>query len=182
MRGLTVRFNSKRSQGRPWAGYRAAKWVEFRGADLVLLKRRQHPPRAMACGRGASRCRRPHARGDVLCTETGRSHPCPERHAGPAHEGNIRTMSMNADEKSDEGMVPMKQPNKEGSPSAEAVEGRTSPEGNGDETTATRTLRRDTASSGLDAVRSLCREPEWVGFGGRTKACDHAFQLIRRTA
>jgi hypothetical protein len=32
---------------------------------------------------------------------------------------------MNADEKSDEGLVPMKQPNKEGSPSAEAVEGRT---------------------------------------------------------
>src|SRR5215470_11624177 len=59
----------------------------------------------MACGRRASRCRRPHARGDVLCTETGRSHPCPERHAGPAHEGNSRTMSMNADEKSDEGMV-----------------------------------------------------------------------------
>src|SRR5262249_30078212 len=69
-----------------------------------------------------SRCRRPHARGDVLCTVSGRSHPCPERHAGPAHEGNSRTMSMNADEKSDEGMVPMKQPNKEGSPSAEAVE------------------------------------------------------------
>src|SRR5215510_4885552 len=78
----------------------------------------------MACGRGASRCRRPHARGDVLCTETGRSHPCPERHAGPAHERNSRTMSMHADEKSDEGIRPMKQPNKEGWPSAEAVEGR----------------------------------------------------------
>src|SRR5215475_2634185 len=118
----------------------------------------------MACGRGASRCRRPHARGDVLCTEPGRSHPCPERHAGPAHEGNSRTMSMNADEKSDEGMVPMKQPNKEGSPSAEAVEGRTSPEGNGDETTAARTLRRDTASSGLDAVRRAARQSKSVRF------------------
>src|ERR1700737_2697717 len=99
----------------------------------------------MACGRGASRCRRPHARGDVLCTEPLRSHPCPERHAGPAHEGNSRTMSVYTDEKSDEGVVPMKQPNKEGSPSAEAVEGRTSPKGNGGETAAARTLRRDTA-------------------------------------
>src|SRR5262245_21763608 len=118
----------------------------------------------MACGRGASRCRRPHARGDVLCTEPGRSHPCPERHAGPAHEGNSRTMSVNADEKSDEGMVPMKQPNKEGSPSAEAVEGRTSPEGNGDETTAARTPRRNTASSGLDAVRRAARQSKSVRF------------------
>src|SRR5499427_10040347 len=118
----------------------------------------------MACGRGASRCRRPHARGDVLCTETGRSHPRPERHAGPAHEGNSRTMSMNADEKSDEGMVPMKQPNKEGSPSAEAVEGRTSPEGNGGKTAAARTLRRDTASNGLVAVRRAARQSKRGSF------------------
>src|SRR6516164_3122037 len=118
----------------------------------------------MACGRGASRCRRPHACGDVLCTETGRSHPCPERHAGPAHEGNSRTMSMNADEKSDEGIGPMKQPNKEGSPSAEAVEERPSPEGNGGETAAARTQRRDTASNGLDAVRRAARQSKSVRF------------------
>src|SRR5215813_13941456 len=118
----------------------------------------------MACGRGASRCRRPHARGDVLCTETGRSHPCPERHAGPAHEGNSRTMSANADEKSDEVIGPMKQPNKEGSPSAEAVEGRTSPEGNGGRTAAARTLRRDTASNGLIAVRRAARQSKSVRF------------------
>src|SRR5262245_56604628 len=114
-------------------------------------------PAQMACGRGASRCRRPHARGDVLCTEPGRPHPCPERHTGPAHAGNSRTMSMYAGEKSDEGIGPMKQPNKEGSPSAEAVEGRPSPEGNGGETTAARTLRREAASSGLIAVRRAAR-------------------------
>jgi RNA-directed DNA polymerase len=73
-------------------------------------------------------------------------------------------MSMNADEKSDEGIIPMKQPNKEGSPSAEAVEGRTSPEGNGGETTAARTLRRDTASSGLVAVRRAARQSKSVRF------------------
>jgi RNA-directed DNA polymerase len=73
-------------------------------------------------------------------------------------------MSMNADEKSDEGIGPMKQPNKEGSPSAEAVEGRTSPEGNGGETTAARTLRRDTASNGLDAVRQAARQSKSVRF------------------
>src|SRR5262245_14703348 len=164
MRGLTARFNSKRSQGRPWAGYRASKRVEFRGADLVPLKRRQHPPRANGLRT------RSLALSETPCTWRSplygnwRSHPCPERHAGPAHEGNSRTMSMNAGEKSDEGMVPMKQPNKEGSPSAEAVEGRTSPEGNGDETTAARTPRRKTASSGLDAVRRAARQSKSVRF------------------
>jgi RNA-directed DNA polymerase len=52
----------------------------------------------------------------------------------------------------------MKQPNKEGLPSAEAVEGRTSPEGNGGKTAAARTLRRDTMSNGLVAVRRAARQ------------------------
>ena len=73
-------------------------------------------------------------------------------------------MSMHADEKSDEGIRPMKQPNKEGSPSAEAVEGRTSPEGNGGKTAAARTLRRDTASNGLVAVRRAARQSKSVRF------------------
>ena len=67
-------------------------------------------------------------------------------------------MGMYADEKSDEGILPMKQPNKEGSPSAEAVEERLSPEGNGGETAAARTLRRDTASIGLAGVRRAARQ------------------------
>ena len=62
-------------------------------------------------------------------------------------------MSMNADEESDEGTVPMKRPNKEGVASAEDVEGRTSPMGNGGESAAVRTPSRDTASIGLVAVR-----------------------------
>ena len=47
-------------------------------------------------------------------------------------------MSTYADEKSDEGILPMKQPNKEGAPSAEAAEERTSPEGNGGQTAVAR--------------------------------------------
>ena len=35
MHGLPARANVKRPQGIPWAGYRAAKRVEFRGADPV---------------------------------------------------------------------------------------------------------------------------------------------------
>ena len=60
-------------------------------------------------------------------------------------------MSMHAGEESDEGVVPMKRPNKEGLRSAEAVEGRISPKGNGGETAAVRTLRREAASNGLVA-------------------------------
>ena len=73
-------------------------------------------------------------------------------------------MSMFADEKSDEGIRPMKQPNKEGAPSAEAAEERTSPEGNGGETAAARTLRRDTASIGLAGVRRAARQSKSVRF------------------
>jgi len=40
-------------------------------------------------------------------------------------------MSVHADEESDEGVVPMKRSNNEGVSSAETVEGRTSPKGNG---------------------------------------------------
>jgi hypothetical protein len=73
-------------------------------------------------------------------------------------------MSMHADENSDGVIVPEKRPNKEGLPSAEAVEGRTSPKGNGGETAAARTLRRDTASNGLIAVRRAARQSKSVRF------------------
>ena len=96
--------------------------------------------------------------------EPGKSHPCPDRQAGPVHEGNSRTMNMHADENSDGVIVPEKRPNKEGLPSTEAVEGRTPPKGNGDETAAARTLRRDNASNGLIAVRRAARQSNSVRF------------------
>jgi len=73
-------------------------------------------------------------------------------------------MNMHADEKSDEGVVPMKQPNKEGFPSAEAVEGRTSPKGNGGQATVVRTQRRVPTSNGLAAVRQAARQSKEVRF------------------
>ena len=76
-------------------------------------------------------------------------------------------MSMHADEESDEGVVPMKRSNNEGVASAETVEGRTSPEGNGGQTAAARTLRRDTASNGLAAVRRAARHSKTV----RSRPC-----------
>jgi hypothetical protein len=83
------------------------------------------------------------------------------KRSGPVHEGNSSTMNMYADEKSDEGVLPGKRPNKGGMPLAEAVEGRTSPKGNGGRTAAARTSRwkrasptrrRGAASNGLAAV------------------------------
>jgi hypothetical protein len=73
-------------------------------------------------------------------------------------------MNMHADEHSDGVIVPEKRPNKEGLPSAEAVEGRTPPKGNGGETAAARTLRRDTASNGLITVRRAARQSKSVRF------------------
>ena len=62
-------------------------------------------------------------------------------------------MNMYVNEKSDSVIVLMKPSNKEGSPSAEMVEGRTLPEGNSDQETAVRTQSRVTASNYLMAVR-----------------------------
>jgi RNA-directed DNA polymerase len=73
-------------------------------------------------------------------------------------------MSMYADEESDEGVVAMKRSNNEGVSSAETVEGRTSPKGNGGQTAAARTLRRDTASNGLAAERQAARQSKTVRF------------------
>ncbi len=66
-------------------------------------------------------------------------------------------MNMHADEKSDEGVRPEKRPNKGGLTPAEAVEGRTSPEGNGGRTAAVRAQSRAAASNGLAAVRQVAR-------------------------
>ena len=66
-------------------------------------------------------------------------------------------MNMNADEKSDEGIVPVKRPNKGGSLPAEVVEGRPSPKGNVGQTAAVRTQGRGAASNGLARVRQVAR-------------------------
>jgi RNA-directed DNA polymerase len=73
-------------------------------------------------------------------------------------------MNMHADENSDGVIVPEKRSNKGGLPSAETVEGRTPPKGNDGETAAARTLRRDTASNGLVAVRRAARQSKSVRF------------------
>ena len=73
--------------------------------------------------------------------------------AGPAREGNGRTPSMYADEKSDEVVVPRKRPNKGRQLPAEVVEGRASPEGNSRQAAVVRTLSRVTTSIRLAAVR-----------------------------
>ncbi len=76
------------------------------------------------------------------------------------------------DEKSDSVIVLMKPSNKEGSPSAETVEGRTLPEGNSDQEAAVRTQSRVAASNYLMAVRGVGQR------GADTKClmCSHLVQ------
>jgi hypothetical protein len=73
--------------------------------------------------------------------------------AGPAREGRSRTPSMNADEKSDEVVVPSRRSNKGGQLPAEVAEGRASPEGNSRHAAVVRTLSRDARLMRLVAVR-----------------------------
>jgi len=73
-------------------------------------------------------------------------------------------MRMHADEDSDEVVVPVKRSNKEGLSSAETVEGRASPKGNGGQATAVRTPSRGIASNRLEAVRQAARQSREVRF------------------
>jgi hypothetical protein len=71
---------------------------------------------------------------------------------------------MNADEKSDKVVIPKKQSNKEGVPSAETVEERTLPKRNTCQPTADRTQSRGTALCGLARVRQAVRRKKDVQF------------------
>jgi RNA-directed DNA polymerase len=71
---------------------------------------------------------------------------------------------MNVPGKSDSREVPEKQPNKGGQPPAEAVEGRRLTEGNSQETAASRTQRREHATSGLLRVREVARRDSSARF------------------
>ena len=73
-------------------------------------------------------------------------------------------MSAHADEKSDKGIVPKKQSNKEGMPLAETAEGRPLPKGSSHQSTAVRTPSRAAASSGLMAVRQAAQQAKDVQF------------------
>jgi len=73
-------------------------------------------------------------------------------------------MSAHADEKSDKGIVPKKQSNKEGMPLAETAEGRPLPKGNSHQSTAVRTPSRAAASDGLVAVRQAAQQGKDVQF------------------
>ena len=81
-------------------------------------------------------------------------------------------MNMYVDEKSDSVIVPTNPSNKEGSPSAEMVEGRTLPKGNSDQGTAVRTQSRVTASNFLTAVRR-------AGLRGADTKCLMRSQLVQ---
>jgi RNA-directed DNA polymerase len=96
-------------------------------------------------------------------------------------------MNMHADEKSDEGIVPKKRPNKRGLPPAEAVEGRTSPKGNGGRTAAARTLSRGAASNGLAAVRQAAQRSKQARFTAllhhiTIELLKQSFQALERNA
>src|SRR5271170_241306 len=104
-----------------------------------------------------SRSRRPCARGEVLCAEPGRSHPCPDSCRAGSGRQKSRTPSMYADEKSDEAVVLTKRPNKGRKLLAEDVEGRSSPKGNSRQAAVVRTLSRVATSTRLAAVRRIAR-------------------------
>jgi RNA-directed DNA polymerase len=69
-----------------------------------------------------------------------------------------RNADMHAMEESDCCVVPMKQPNKEGQPSAEVVEGRRQPKENGTQSSTPPTQSGARVSQGLGGVRRAARE------------------------
>ena len=80
----------------------------------------------------------------------------------PVGEGQSHTAHTHAVEESDNGVVPMKQPNNKGGPrkgvpEAEAVEGSALTKENTAQPNAGRTQSRETVSSGLGRVRPAAR-------------------------
>jgi hypothetical protein len=85
--------------------------------------------------------------------------------ARPVGEGQSRTAHMHVVEESDNGVVPMKQPNNEGrpqrgQPEAEAVEGSPLAKENAAQPNAGRTQRRATVCNGLSRVRQAALRDE----------------------
>jgi hypothetical protein len=75
-----------------------------------------------------------------------------------------RAADMHALEKSDGAVVPVKQPNKEGRPSAEAVEGRAQTKENIGQSDMHPTQNGKRMSQGLDGVRRTAREKKQERF------------------
>jgi RNA-directed DNA polymerase len=79
-------------------------------------------------------------------------------------KGRSPTPNMNAEGKSDGGVVPKKRPNEGAQAPEEAVEGRPPTEGNPAMTAADRTQSRGTASTGLARVREVGERDKEVRF------------------
>lgn len=91
--------------------------------------------------------------------------PGDDRSPGRSGKANGHTPDMHAGGKSDDGIVLKKQPNNDGtSPSAEAVEGRPSIEGNAFQTATLRTQSRVGVSIGLQRVREVARRDRRAQF------------------
>ena len=89
----------------------------------------------------------------------------PEGVSGRREKAESRTSRMYGMGKSEEGIVPRKSPNKGGPmPSAEAMEGRPSIEGNTSGEAANRTQSRGFASTDLDRVREVARRDKKAQF------------------
>ena len=87
-----------------------------------------------------------------------------------------RNPDIDADEKSDACVVPMKDPNNEAASntaSAEGVEGRRAAKSNAEQAPASRTQRRTRASMGLDGVREVARAAKAAGKEVRFTALMH---------
>ncbi|MDQ6699971.1 MAG: group II intron reverse transcriptase/maturase [Acidobacteriota bacterium] len=82
----------------------------------------------------------------------------PAEKAGRSAKAQSQTADVYALEESDRCVLPMKQPNKEGQPSAEAVEGRRRPKENDAQPNTQPTQSGERVSQGLNGVRQVARE------------------------
>ena len=129
------------------------------GADTVCLVGRQHPFEATKSRAWAGR-------GVVEDPGTSRNNMHENRETSRASIETVdrsakapsRNAGMHAMEESDCCVVPMKQPNNEGQPSAEAAEGRRQPKENDVQSNTPPTQRGARVSQGLSGVRRAARE------------------------
>ena len=81
----------------------------------------------------------------------------PVNQTGRSAKAQSQTADANALQESDRCVVPVKQPNKEGQPSAEVVEGRQRPKENDAQSSTSPTQSGEPVSQGLSGVRRAAR-------------------------
>ena len=143
--------------------------IEPRNNEIGMLTLSIEAEGNMGHGDNRKSCHDP-ARSETLCMLGSNLHgsweisTVPTEDSGRGREGASRNAAIDTVEKSDTPVVPAKQPNKGGRPSAEVVEGRRLAKENAEQSNQGRTQSRESGLTGLKRVREAAMQGSKMTF------------------